>query len=284
MKRKFRSIFIEILASTYGRIMVLLQPEKARQLTEKGMTIVLNGKLSLTERLMRRAILKNIEKKKDYDALAEFHHNYWSNQGDSFFSEIEDRFEKSFLPDCAFIFDRLKEELQKEAEAYNTLVEIGTGNGKVLEYLNSEFPEIEKFIGIDLSQKQIENNKKQYQQNTKLEFAASDGFEWIKEHGCGNTVFVTNGGVLEYFTEERLLAFLKAINKLGKIYFVAIEPNDIEHNFETNPNSQTYGSEHSFSHNYPELFKNAGFNLWHFSQQSWPGCAGINKTIIGAVS
>ena len=284
MKHKIRSILVDILANTYGKTMVLFQPKKARQLTEKGMTIVLNGKLNLTERLMRRAILKKIEKKKDYDALAEFHHNYWSNQGDSFFSAIEDRFEKSFIPDCGFIFDRLKEELQKEAGTCFALVEIGTGNGKVLEYLSSEFPKIEKFIGIDLSQDQTEINKKQYQQNAKLEFVASDGFEWVKKHGYGNTVFVTNGGVLEYFTEERLQAFLKEIKNLGKIYFVAIEPNGIEHNFETNPNTEPYGYERSFSHNYTKLFKNAGFSLWHFSQQPWPGCVGINKTIIGAVS
>ncbi len=282
MKRKIRYILVEILASTYGKIMVLLQREKARQLTEKGMTIVLNG--SLTERLMRRAILNKIEKKKDYDTLAEFHHNYWSNQGDSFFSAIEDRFEKSFITDCAFIFDKLKKELHKEADTCNTLVEIGTGNGKVLEYLSSEFPKIEKFIGIDLSLDQIEINKKKYQQNAKLEFVASDGYEWVKKNGHGNTVFVTNGGVLEYFTEERLQAFLKAINDLGKIFFIAIEPNDGDHNFETNPNTETYGYERSFSHNYPKLFKNAGFSLWHFSQQPWPGNANINKTIIGAIS
>ncbi len=163
-------------------------------------------------------------------------------------------------------------------------MEIGTGNGKVLEYLSSEFPKIEKFIGIDLSQAQIEINKKQYQKNSKLEFVASDAYEWVKENGQSNTVFVTNGGVLEYFTEERLQLFLKEIYKLGKIYFVAIEPNSIEHNFEANPNTETYGNERSFSHNYPKLFKNAGFGLWHFSQQPWTGNAGINKTIIGAIS
>lgn len=277
MKLKIRSILVEILASTYGKMMVLLQPKKARQLFENGSAI------NWTERLIRRAMLKEIEKKKDFDTLAIFHYNYWSNQGDRFFSAIENRFEKIFIPDCAFIFDRLKEKMHIEAESYNELVEIGTGNGKVLNYLSSGFPKIEKLIGIDLSQNQIEINKKQYQQNAKLEFVASDGYEWVKKNGHGNTIFVTNGGVLEYFTEERLQAFLKEINDLGKIFFVAIEPNDIEHNFETNPKSQTYGSERSFSHNYPKLFKDAGFSIWHFSQKPWPGY-NYNQTFIGAKS
>ena len=179
MKGKIRSVLVGILASTYGKILVLLQPEKARQLLEKGMTIGFN--LSLSERLMRRAMLKSIAKKEDYDTLDEFNQNYWYKQGSDFFAATNNTFKNNFLPDCVFIFERLKEELSKESEPYNTLVEIGTGNGKVLEYLSSEFPKIERFVGIDLSQDQIEINKKQYKQNYKLEFVASDGFEWVKK-------------------------------------------------------------------------------------------------------
>ncbi|MDY8134322.1 class I SAM-dependent methyltransferase [Aquimarina sp. 2201CG5-10] len=264
MSSKIRIVFVEILASTLGNLLVVLRPEKARQLSEKGVTLVLNN-LSLTERLMRRAILKNIEKKEDYDTLAELHQNYWTKQGSDFFEATNDTFKNNFLPDCSFIFELLKDELSNQSEEFNTLVEIGTGNGNVLEYLSSEFPKIDHFVGIDLSSIQIDINNKKFHENKKLEFVALDGFEWVKKNGQGNTIFVTSRGVLEYFVEERLQAFLKEINDLGKTIFIAIEPNGTEHNFETNPKSQPYGPERSFSHNYPKLFKDAGFSIWHLS-------------------
>jgi hypothetical protein len=264
MISKLRSFFVETFASRLGSILVLLQPQKARELSEQGMTLVLNN-LSFNERLMRRAILKKIEKTEDYDTLAELHQNYWINQGDDFFLETENSFENEFLPNCAFIFDELESVLLDSSIDFHTLVEIGTGNGRVLEYLSLKFPEINRFIGLDLSPIQIQMNTKKFNENKKLEFIAADAFQWIKNYHEGNTIFVTSRGVLEYFTEERLRIFLKNIHNLGKIIFVAIEPKGIDHNFETNPNSQTYGTERSFSHNYPQLFKNAGFSIWHNS-------------------
>jgi hypothetical protein len=268
MLRKIKFIFFDILTHTFGNMFILLWPLKTRQLTEQGMTLVLNNNLSIIERLMRKAILKKVEQMKGYDTLEKMHQNYWIKQGAHFFEATNDSFESKFIPDCSFIFELLKKELAKHAEEYITLVEIGTGNGRVLEYLSNEFPKINRFIGIDLSQVQIDINIKKFNQNKKLEFVAFDAFHWIKEYGQENTIFVTSRGVLEYFTEERLQAFLNEINSLGKTIFVAIEPNGIEHNFETNPDSQPYGHERSFSHNYPKLFKNSGFVLWHLSKRT----------------
>ena len=122
-------------------------------------------------------------------------------------------------------------------------------------------------VGIDLSEVQIENNKVNYKENPKLEFVAADGFDWVHKHGHENMVFVTFRGVLEYFTEQRLQEFFDKLNGLGKIIFFAIEPNGLDHDFRTNPNSQIYGPECAFSHNYPKLFQNAGFKIWHLSNK-----------------
>ena len=117
-----------------------------------------------------------------------------------------------FLPNCTFIFDILKKELSNQSEEFNTLVEIGTGNGDVLNYLSSEFPKINRFVGVDLSLDQIEINNKKFNNNKRLEFVAADTFDWVKEHGQGYTIFVTSRGVLEYFLEARLQEFLNEIN------------------------------------------------------------------------
>ena len=120
---------------------------------------------------------------------------------------------------------------------------------------------MKKLIGIDLSEEQVSINNKKFQDNSRMEFVASDGIVWIMKYAKNNTVFVTYGGVLEYFTERRLADFLSYLRVLEKIIFVAIEPVGIDHDFDVNPNTQLYGIERSFSHNYPKLFKDAGFDI-----------------------
>ena len=265
----------------FGNLLIFLQPKKARQLSESGLTLVLNDNMSIMERLMREAIFKKHEKTQDYNTIAELHQNYWTNKGTDYFSSSEDLFERDFMPNSSFIFDLLKNELSNQSEEFSTLVEIGTGSGKVLKHLSIEFPTIKRFVGVDLSPDQVEMNNKKFSNDKRLEFVASDGLDWVKKHGQGNTIFVTYGGVFEYFTEPLLQEFLKEINNLGKILFVSVEPTSPNHNFESNPNSQVHGFEWSFSHNYPKLFKEAGFSIWHFSQKPW--FEGTNtQTFIGA--
>ncbi|WP_405296878.1 class I SAM-dependent methyltransferase [Algibacter sp. Ld11] len=269
MKKKLRSIILQVLTFTIGNLLVFLFPKKAKQLSEKGMTLVMKNSLSISERLMRDAIMKKVEGKADNDTLANLHQNFWKNQGNAFFSSTDDNFNSHFLPNCSYILDLLKEELSNEPVVFTTFVEIGTGKGNVLNYLSSKFPEINRFVGIDLSEDQIISNRDKFSNNTKLEFVASDAVDWVEKNGESNTVFLTAGGVLEYFTEEQLNDFLKQINNLGKSYFVAMEPNGLDHDFGLNPNSQLYGHERSFSHNYSKLFKNAGFRIWHMSHKDW---------------
>ena len=267
MNVTIKSFIYKVLSYTLGRLLILLQPKKARALSENGMTLATSGNLSFTENLMRHAILLKVEKQQDYATLEQLHSNYWKNHGDDFFAATNDSFEEDFLPNCAFIFELLQNQLTNEQEQFNVLVEIGTGNGRVLNYLSLKFPKIQRFIGIDLSSVQIKMNTENFESNPNLEFVASDGFEWVKKHGRSHMIFVTSRGVLEYFTEQRLIDFLSKLNGLGKIIFVAIEPKGIGHDFETNPNYELYGYERSFSHNYAKLFKDAGFNLWHVSQK-----------------
>ncbi|MFK7800272.1 MAG: class I SAM-dependent methyltransferase [Anaerolineae bacterium] len=260
----------EQIKNILGNILISLQPKKAAELSANGMTLIVNDKLTLQERLMRNAILKKTEENQDFDTLAEFHRNYWVNQGTEYFSLTDDNFETVFLPDCAFIFELLQDQLENGTQQPHTLIEIGTGNGDILNYLGEKLSQIDKLIGIDLSPDQTKINQNKFKDNSRLEFVASDGFEWVNKHGTANMIFVTSRGVLEYFTQERLLAFFNKLNSLENTIFVAIEPNGLEHDFSINPDSQPYGNERSFSHNYPKLFTKAGFKLWHQSRKAYP--------------
>ncbi len=286
MSSNVKSEFVLKIAGKIGNFLVFLQPKKALRLSENRITLIHKNKknLNIFERLMRYSLVQKLEKIDDHNTIAEQNRNFWSNnKASELFMETEDTFNTDFLPNCTFIFDLLKNELSKGSQKFNTLVEIGTGNGDVLNYLSLEFPDIKRMVGIDLSDYQIELNKEKFKRNKRLEFVAADAFDWVKTHGHSNTVFVSSRGVLEYFLEHRLQEFLNEINQLGYTYFIAIEPNGADHDFETQLHTQLYGNEPSFSHNYPNLFKNAGFKLWHFSQKPWFQGGNI-QTFIGAKS
>ncbi|WP_179337830.1 class I SAM-dependent methyltransferase [Winogradskyella ludwigii] len=270
-------------ANVLGNVLIILRPKIAHQLSENRIALIHKNKnnLSLQEKLIRYALIQKLEKTQDHNKIAELNRDYWAHKSTEIIKELEDGFKTDFLPNCTFIFDLLKKEISNHPDQFKVLVEIGTGNGDVLNYLSSEFPEINSFIGIDLSVEQTEINRQKYTANKKLDFVSADAVDWVKEHGVSNTIFVTSRGVLEYFEQQQLQEFLKKINQLGKTIFVAIEPNGENHNLETTHDSQIYGLEPSFSHNYPYLFEKAGFNLWHFSQKPWFEATNI-QTFIGA--
>jgi len=264
-----------------GSLFITLQPKKAAQLSKNGITISLRNNLTIKERLMRYALLKRAEKNKDFDSLAEFHHNYWSKKGKDYFDHTDDILETFFKPYCTPILRYLENMLMHQNEDFDTIVEIGTGNGDALNYLSLKFPKIDRFIGIDLSSAQVELNKRKFHENLRLEFVVSDGSEWIKSHGESNTIFITSRGVLEYFTQQQLQDLLKELKNLGNTIFIAIEPIAADHDFSANPNSMVFGSESSFSHNYMMLFKNAGFNIW-FNDKVIHAESGYHFRFIGA--
>lgn len=246
-----------------GNLLIKFFPQKADQLKQSGMTLVIQDKMSKMERLMRAAILAEVEEKEDYSELSELHKNYWLNRGDDYFDLTDDNFKSVFMPDCSFIFDQLREKLGDEHE-YTRLVEIGTGNGDVLMYLSEKFPEMKEFYGIDLSAKQTAVNNKRLTR-LPVKFVAADGFEWVEQNGTPNTIYVTSRGVLEYFTQERLLAFFQMIMRQEPSMFVAIEPNDLDIDYAKDFDSRPYGNERSFSHNYKRVFERAGFDIQHLS-------------------
>jgi hypothetical protein len=257
----------KFLKMIVGQILLIIMPKKATELSGKGMTIDMG--LSPRDRLIRDAILQKAKKKNDFETLSNLHQDYWVNKGEEYFSSgfNNNVLENFFIPKCSFLFDLLQEQIKVETVPYNTLVEIGTGDGKILQYLSTKFPQIEKFVGIDLSSAQIEANKAVFTNNSNLEFVASDGYDWIKKNGHDQMIIVTSRGVLEYFTQSKLQEFFNELNDLSNIFFIAIEPTGVNHDILKNPDSEIYGSENSFSHNYPQLFKNSGFNIWHQSKE-----------------
>ena len=271
MKGKIRTVIVDLLTDTVGKMLVFLRPKKVNELVRKGITIVWDDNLTTTERLMRRFMLKNMEKNKDHDALAKLHQTFWAEQGDDFVNRTENNLENKLLPGYKSILEVLENQISKESIKFKQLVEIGTGNGCVLEYLSIRIPEIDKLIGIDLSKGQTDRNSSNYKDNAKLEFVGGNVLDWIEDQDQGDMVFLTFRGVLEYFTQNQLINFFEKLNNTGNIIFYIIEPTDSSHNYDVEPDSKVYGVEGSFSHNYKKLFEDAGFKIWHADQkeESW---------------
>ncbi len=255
----------EQIKNIIGNVLLTLFPKKAASLEKRGLTII-DPKFNIIERQMRTAILKKAVSKNNFDKLSKIHNDYWVNQGIDVFS-WNNSFTANFLPNCTFLLDIVKEKFFKNEIQFDTLVEIGTGNGDVLHYLETNFPKLDKFIGLDLSTEQIKINQERYKENLRLKFVNTDALEWVKKEGRKNTIFMTSNGVFEYFTEQQLREFVEYTNSLGQVLFVSIEPTVLNHNYELNPNSIIYGMEKSFSHNYDKIFQDSGFKIIHHSKK-----------------
>ena len=123
----------EQIKNIIGNVLLTLFPKKADSIEKRGLTMI-NSKFTFTERQMRNAILKKAESKNNFDKLSKIHNNYWVNQGKDVFS-WNNSFEDNFLPNCTFLLEIVKEKFFKDEIQFDTLVEIGTGNGDVLHYL-----------------------------------------------------------------------------------------------------------------------------------------------------
>lgn len=270
MKEKIKNII--------GNVLIALFPKKATSLEKRGLTII-DPKFNIIERQMRNAILKKAESSNNFDKLSTLHNDYWVNQGIDVFS-WNNSFETNFLPNCTFLLDILNEKFLENDSPFDTFVEIGTGNGDVLHYLETKFSTIKKFIGIDLSSEQIRLNQEKYREHPKLEFVTADVLEWVKKEGRAHSIFMTSNGVFEYFTENQLRQFVAYTASLGPVLFVVIEPTVQNQNFELNPNSIIYGIEKSFSHHYAKIFDDYGFTIFHHSKKIFPPGSTIEMNYI----
>ena len=84
MKNEFRNLIIKLLTNTVGRLLVFVRPIKATELSEKGMTLIMNNNLSITERLMRNFIMQRIKIKKILRVYLNFIKIIGSTKGEIF--------------------------------------------------------------------------------------------------------------------------------------------------------------------------------------------------------
>ena len=242
-----------------GQAVAMLAPQKAKQLFEspKSQPSEIRDKLIMAF-LKRRAMLERQE-----DFFERLHIDFWQGDGGSVFSKnCDHRFKDLFLAKQKEDFDQLRSIWESQQPQH--IVEFGCNSGLLLQYMTTELGGVQTSTGIEINAEQVRKNQESSKFDSRIQFSNADGGEWLFENGKQNSLFVSNGGVLEYFRRERLdEMFTHISSNLRPAVFFAVEPTASDHDWSKTTESIPFGEELSFSHNYTDLFESNGFQVVH---------------------
>ncbi|WP_192349710.1 class I SAM-dependent methyltransferase [Algoriphagus sp. Y33] len=244
----------KFLKNSIGKAALLASPEIKEEL--------MNGKIPKNkfERAALTSIFIELKDKKLLDELAELHKKIWtSNDNQGYYDFTSNRLRG--------MFEQLKEPLyttissQTKKNAYEEFIELGCGEGLIVNRISETFKEIKSFLGVDINTAQIEINKITYAANKNLRFQSGDLSKDLDSIKGPNKIYLTFGGVLEYLTEQELLFLLKELSVLKNTVFILYEPIEPGFNIKEEKHSKLYGSEFSFCHPYHYYLSKIGFDI-----------------------
>ncbi len=250
------------LKALAGHLLAALNPAATARIHKHPFT----QELKPHERLIRNSLQHRAITKGDHEALQKYLIDYWNSPfSQEFFSTFTYRFEELFLRFHTDIATNLAEQLSALPQDQEVkLVEVGCGDGKVLQYLAEHVPRVNHFTGLDLSKEEIANCQERYPNEKKMDFTAEDIFDWLEANTDTALVFFTNGGVLEYFTREQLERLFTLVRNRPQPRWIALtETLASDHLLDKEPETFPYGRELAFSHNYSALLSESGFQeVW----------------------
>ena len=214
--------------------------------------------------------------------LERWHASFWSGeQGAVFSNNCDHRFQDLFLSKQQPDFLALKAHLQTHPNI-DRIVEIGTCSGLFLEFLVNNLPQIRHAIGLDINEAQIAANLKK-ETSSVIQYFAGDAIHWINDNPAANTLYVSNGGVLEYFARPTLDTLLQGISQSGPAMFYTSEP--VANHQGEFTESIPFGDELSFSHNYRDLFESNGYQC-HYQRATdfVAGCGSHYRMLVTIAS
>jgi len=217
-----------------------------------------NLNIHIVERLIRFYLASKMKKQecKISGELEAVHKSFWS-KSETYFYNTKDRTEEVHIPAYKDIVQGLSSLLVDKN--IQTVCEFGPGDGNWLNYLSQQWEVVKEFIGIEISQSQVERNNRKYQH---LTFIKSDLIEWTETNATDHTLYHTCGGVLEYLSEtsvKRLIKTLKNQAKGSIIFF--IDPLYGNYDINKDTASEIIGHEHSYTHNYVHLLEIEGIEV-----------------------
>lgn len=227
-----------------------------------------NAQAARLKRVIIQARMRRAQKSKDADGLQEVLTSFWrSATGDTFHAgNARDSFER-FLNNHTQAIEGLDQFVLNSQLGFSRMVEIGCGNGWLLDYCAEKLPWITEAVGIDVNASAIERAAAAQPPGSPLRFVCADPQDWLAEHPKGGTVLVSNGGVLEYFTQDNFDRLLATLGRARPAALLLLEPVDVGHDLDRRSDSYAFtsagwcGSETTFSHNHRVRLQQAGFEI-----------------------
>jgi hypothetical protein len=257
----------EVIKYTAGMVCAKLLPRKADYI-RSAFTIPEYWNPSLAERATHRLIRfymgcqAQVQERNNPGRLETLHKSFWC-EVEQYFLVANNRVEDVYIPAYQDILQNLTPLLiDKNIE---TICEFGSGDGKWLNYLSQQWPFIQQFTGVDLSKSQVEMNTQIY---PHLTFIRADLVVWSQANITSNTLYHTNGGVLEYVCEDSVRELIKNLKDQAKNSMVLlIEPLHGDYDLNQDRRSQIIGYEYSYTHNYVYLLETTGFKVIHYEER-----------------
>lgn len=199
----------------------------------------------------------------DYEKERYCRKQWMSSKGVEWFEkDLKDNNIKNLLKNRQQFIDFLDQFLEKN-ESFKILCEIGTGDGRFLQFLENRFYNKDKFIGIDLNEEYIERNRNFYKKYEKIIFESghiSEIFTKITNKFENYPLLLLTVRTLTWFTQneiENLFFLIKNSDK--EIVFAFFEQNemDLEKDFRSFIRSDIF----FHSHNYPYLIDKSGLRV-----------------------
>lgn len=251
---RWRRIVKLLLGNTLTRLM----PARAQQVLREGDPM----RFGSLDRLLVTGWVARARCSGDWDALNGLQQRFWAGQGGALFATVDTvaaRFEQRFIKHHLGVVVALEQALQ-QCPPVGGLCEIGSGNGMVLNYLRERLGGIPQFVGLDLNPEAARSNTARWP-DPKLRFVTGEAVSWLAAHAEPGWVYFSNAGVLEYLTEAKLDELLRLLAARRPALFALVEPLAPDYALESETASRTHGPEFTYSHNHPERFRRAGWEI-----------------------
>ncbi len=258
----------EQIKQVIGTMLLPLMPKRAARLADEEFSMSTSGR-NLIDSCLRVGMAQKLLSENGDTQLADYHRNFWTKENSlPYHRGVRQQVVDAFNDHFTFLIAEINALIEEEP-SLNTLIEIGAGGGSLLNLLAERIEGIENYIGIDLSPEIIEENKEIYNAD-HFRWIADNGKTWVEEHGEANTIYMTFRGVLEYFTNQELREmFGRIASEKSPSVYIGVEPMALDHDLATQFDSRPYGTEYTFSHNYPHLLQESGFKVTMTQQKAF---------------
>lgn len=248
-----------------GQSLGVLLPDRLKQLQQGQRPLP----YALVDRLLATALLDRLLREGRNDAIADLHKSIWKRPDVlAYYATTESWFTNRFLTEHVDVVG----EMQKVVDEgqYHSLCEIGCGRGLLTNYFADTLKGVDRFIGLDLNERQIDMNRARFT-NPKLSFSAGDALAWIKQQTQPGWI-VTSYESLLYFSQAELEDLFASVAKnLAPAAFAIMEILDRKYDLEREATSRAFDGVLHFSHNHPELLKRAGYTIRYQEERNTGG-------------